>query len=116
MDKRILIVEDSVTLYETIRGYLDHLYEILHATTGREAISLLAKKPDLILLDLNLPDTHGLKMIEHMKETGAKLIVLTGETKSETVATAIQRGADDFIAKPVSPLRLKSSIAKTLAK
>ena len=116
MNEKILIVEDSLTLRETIKGYIDHLYDVSHATNGQDAITLLAEKPDLILLDLNLPDTHGLKMIEQMKETGAKVIVLTGETKSESVASALRSGADDYLAKPVCATRLKLSIAKVLEK
>ncbi len=113
--KKILIVEDNIVLYETIRGYLDHMYEITHAETGEQAMALLSEKPDLVLLDLNLPDTHGLQMIEKIKKTGVIIVVLTGEVKSESVVEAVQKGANDYIAKPVSPILLKSSIAKHLS-
>lgn len=114
MATKLLIVEDSVTIFETVRAYLEHIYELDHALTGKEGIEKLKKSPSLVLLDLNLPDVHGLNLIQKIKELHIPIIVMTGEKSKETVIKALQGGISDYLTKPIDPLRLKKSIEKAL--
>ena len=118
MKPKVLIIEDSITIFETIQAYIEHLYKIDHVISGKEAFLILSKEvtPDVILLDLNLPDIHGLKLMSKIKEKNIPFIIMTGEKSKEIIIKAIQGGAVDYLTKPIDPKRLKTSLEKALKK
>ena len=103
--RRILIVEDEFVNRELLRAYLEDEYELLFAETGAEALEAVRANLDtlsLVLLDLILPDLHGLDILREIKQDTAlnriPVIVLTGDTESEV--ESLNTGASDFISKP----------------
>lgn len=114
----VLLVDDE----DTIRLFLektlcDEGYEALTAATGNEALELtMSELPDLVLLDLKLPDLSGLEVLKQIKESVPEVcvIMLTAFGDIETAVTAIKRGAFDFVSKPVNLEQLLMTIEKGL--
>ncbi len=107
--RQILIVEDEFVNREILKANLEQDYEILTAETGALALDLAAENADtlsLILLDLNLPDMHGMDILHRLKEedqfSRIPVIVLTSDTEAEV--ESLNSGANDFISKPY-PMR-----------
>jgi diguanylate cyclase (GGDEF)-like protein len=103
--RRILIIEDEFVNRELLKAYLEDKYELLIAETGAEALEAVRKHFDtlsLVMLDLILPDMHGLDILREIKQdpdlSRIPVIVLTGDTESEVESLNI--GASDFISKP----------------
>ena len=103
--RRILIVEDEFINREILKANLDQDYDILLAETGEQALSVAEAEADtlsLVLLDLNLPDMHGMDILRRMKEddrfSRIPVIVLTSDTEAEV--DSLNSGANDFISKP----------------
>ena len=111
--KRILVVEDQVDLAMTIGDYLSadgHKVQLCH--NGQEAIdqfNLIA--PDLVILDISLPDTDGMKILSMIRQT-SKIPVLMLSARSNDVDKifALGLGADDYITKPFSPGELVARV------
>jgi two-component system response regulator AtoC len=114
----ILLVDDE----DTIRLFLektlrDEGYEALTAATGTAAIELTRSElPDLVLLDLKLPDMSGLDVLKQIKEEVPEVcvIMLTAFGDIETAVTAMKKNAFDFVSKPVNLEQLLMTIAKGL--
>lgn len=103
--RRILLVEDEPINQEILRAYLEDSYEILVAPSGAEALELLHAQYEtlsLILLDLNLPDIHGLELLRRIKEDSrsSRLSVIVMTADSEAEVESLTLGASDFIPKP----------------
>lgn len=102
--KRILVVDDEIEIVRALqRGLVAHGYEVLTATTGETALETVAQqRPDLLLLDLNLPGISGLdvcKQIRTQSELPA-IIVITVRDKERDKVRALDLGADDYVSKP----------------
>jgi two-component system response regulator AtoC len=114
----ILLVDDE----DTIRLFLEKTlreegYEALTAATGTEALELTKSElPDLVLLDLKLPDMSGLDVLKQIKEEVPEVcvIMLTAFGDIETAVTAMKKGAFDFVSKPVNLEELLITIGKGL--
>ena len=103
--RRILLVEDEFTNQEILKMYLEGRYEVIQAGTGREALDALraqAEKISLILLDLNLPDFHGLELLREVKADTrfARIPVIVMTVDSGAEVESLTLGAIDFIPKP----------------
>ncbi|HER43806.1 MAG: sigma-54-dependent Fis family transcriptional regulator [Candidatus Krumholzibacteriota bacterium] len=115
----ILLVDDE----DTIRLFLEKTlreegYEALTAATGEEALELAWKElPDLVLLDLKLPDMSGIDVLGRIKESVPEIgvIMLTAFGDIETAVSAIKKGAFDFVSKPVNLEQLLLTLEKGLA-
>ena len=102
---RVLIVDDdpllqkSLGLFLTIRGY-----EVEGALTGHDALEAFARRrPDLIVLDLALPDRDGIEVCLRVRqESAVPIIVLSARGKDQDKVTALEQGADDYVSKPFS--------------
>ena len=103
--RRILLVEDEFINQEILRLYLSDTYEVILAATGAEALQVIRSQYEvlsLILLDLNLPDIHGLDVLREVKSDVryARLPVIVMTADSEAEVECLTLGAIDFIPKP----------------
>ena len=100
---RVLVVDDEPQILRALRINLRvRHYEVDTAATGSQALEAAAKHPpDLVLLDLGLPDLEGVEVIEGLRGwTRAPIIVLSGRTDSTDKVDALDAGADDYVTKP----------------
>lgn len=117
---KILIVEDEVAIREVIRFALESAdYQVFEAGQADEARSEInARSPDLILLDLMLPGQSGLELARQLKQNpktrDLPIIMLTGKIRQQDKIAGFELGADDYIAKPFSPLELLARIKAVL--
>ena len=100
---KILIVDDEPHIRKLLRmGLTTQGYQILEATNGKTALELLSKEPDLVILDLGLPDIQGhelLRMIRARNE-GVPIVVLSSRGDEAGKVQALDFGADDYVTKP----------------
>lgn len=122
---RVLIIDDERPVLMTLEALLTaNGYEVFAANTGRAGRHLLASgKPDLVLLDLGLPDADGMDLLREMKaaQPDLEIIILTGQDSLHNAIESIKLGAFHFISKPYAPEELLSllahaSEARTLAR
>lgn len=100
---RVLIVDDEPAIARALRPALEgHQFTVATAATGSEALSLLESfSPDLLLLDLGLPDTDGVTLAgEIRRSTAAPIIVLSVQDAERDKIAALDNGADDYVTKP----------------
>jgi CheY-like chemotaxis protein len=111
---RVLVVDDNLDTAETLRFLLrDMGHEVEFAINGRAALECSRRfRPDLVFLDLGLPDFDGCELARLMKaEAGAerlRIIALTGRASDEDRQRARDAGCDEFIVKPLDPRFLES--------
>jgi DNA-binding NtrC family response regulator len=102
--KRILVVDDEALIRENLERLLkEENYQVTSVPTGTDALNIIsATENDVVLLDLNLPDMHGLDVLKKIKEFDPDLlvIVITGYASVESAVEAIKLGAYDYIKKP----------------
>jgi len=116
MRKKILIVEDNSDLLAVLRLSLKQAgFAVATATDGIEALKKARSiSPDLILLDLVLPELDGFAVCETLRKDAATaavpVIVLTGLTSEFTRYAGMESGASDYVTKPISPAELVSKI------
>jgi len=117
-DHRILLVEDEPAIAAVYREYLNgRHYRITEAITGQQAIEAIEEHiPDAILLDLQLPDMNGRKILEYVKARAlpTAVIVITGHGSVDVAVEIMQAGAFDFIEKPFTADRLVVTLENTL--
>lgn len=102
-ESAVLLIEDEPEIRRFLRATLpQQKYRITEAATGREGLAQVsARNPDLILLDLSLPDADGLDLIRQIREWGSiPIIVLSAREQESIKATALDLGADDYVTKP----------------
>jgi two-component system KDP operon response regulator KdpE len=100
---RILIVDDEPPIRKLLRmGLTSQGYEVLDAPNGKTALELLDKKPDLVILDLGLPDIDGLELLRRIRsrEEGLPVVVLSSRGDEAGKVAALDLGADDYVTKP----------------
>ena len=118
MLQKVLLVEDSTSLAILYKQYVkDEPYEFFHVTTGEQAKAFMEKNPpQLVILDLKLPDMSGQDVLAWMKEKQlpTAVIVATAHGTINIAVNLLQSGADDFIEKPIQANRLKTSITNHL--
>ena len=118
MKARILIVEDEKAARQALSSLLsDEGYEVLTAADGAAAQTIaLQQEPDLILLDIRLPDIDGLTVLEKLRQgyCDAAVIVMTAYATSSNAIKATQYGAFDYITKPINDEHLNLLIRRAL--
>lgn len=115
--KSVLIVEDELAIVRFLRASLqDGGFGLLEATTGRRALELAAtKKPDVILLDLGLPDMDGLEVLSGLRQwTSAPIIILSARGQEGDKIAALDAGADDYLTKPFGVAELMARMRVSL--
>lgn len=113
----ILVVDDETKILEIVRAYLEKEgYSVLTAERGEAALSLAAKaNPDLVVLDLMLPDMGGEDVCRRLRETSqVPILMLTAKVSEEERVSGLAMGADDYLTKPFSPRELVARIAAIL--
>jgi two-component system KDP operon response regulator KdpE len=100
---KILVVDDEPPIRKLLRmGLTSQGYQVLEAPNGRTALELLAKKPDLVILDLGLPDIDGLDLLRRLRHRQENLpvVVLSSRGDETGKVAALDLGADDYVTKP----------------
>lgn len=117
--KRILMADHVSADIKFVEETLGDFYNVTAAQSGEQALLLLKEKtPDLILLDINLPDKNGYEVMEELKKDQklkeVPVIFLTAEADSQSEIKGLKMGAMDFIRKPFDPEIMRSRIEKVL--
>ena len=105
----VLVVEDERKLRDFVRSYLERAgFTVLSTGSGAEAITLAADgAPDLVVLDLGLPDVPGETVARELRDSSAvPILMLTAKTAEEDRIRGLELGADDYVTKPFSPREL----------
>jgi len=113
MARTILVVEDETTLRETLADALEvEGFRVIAAADGREALTRFrADKPDLILLDLMLPELSGIEVCRIIRaESGVPIVMLTAKDSELDKVVGLELGADDYVTKPFSLRELSARI------
>lgn len=117
--KRILIVDDEAGIRDSLKLLLATTFEVSVAAGGREALKLINDEapPDLILLDVAMPDLGGLEVLRELRDRQLKVpvIMLTATQTVQVAVAAMKLGAVDFVGKPFDVDELTSLMAQTLA-
>jgi CheY-like chemotaxis protein/HPt (histidine-containing phosphotransfer) domain-containing protein len=112
--KTILAVDDTPFFLSVLKKILQDIeYKLICVTSGMDALIYLEKhKPDIFLLDIDMPEMNGYELAARIRKTGQKapIVFLTGNAKKENVIKAVQAGAADFIVKPINKEEILSKI------
>jgi two-component system KDP operon response regulator KdpE len=114
---RILVVEDDAGIREVLRALLETgTYRLVEAETATRAlVEARAHKPDLLLVDLGLPDGDGVEVIRKVREWSAvPIVVLSARTSEAQKIAALDAGADDYVTKPFSAPELLARVRAAL--
>ena len=117
MSIKILIIEDEKNISKLLRTILMTAeYDVVEASTGSEALSLITSHcPDLILLDLGLPDMNGVDLLRSVRQwTSTPILVISARTHESDKVEALDLGADDYITKPFGASELLARIRMAL--
>jgi DNA-binding response OmpR family regulator len=116
---KILVIEDAPEVVESVRlGFMVQWREVefLAATTGREGLDLVEREtPDLVLLDIGLPDADGYKVLEDIRAfSDVPVVMLTARDDTMDKVKGLELGADDYVTKPFNHLELLARIKALL--
>lgn len=117
--KHIYIVDDSKTILKHAEGLLIGAYKVSLFQSGRAVLEqMLTEVPDLVLLDINMPEMDGYQVFQYMKDSKRlnkiPVIFLTADTRQESEVKGLEMGAMDYITKPFAPMVMQSRIARIL--
>ncbi|KEI83237.1 response regulator transcription factor [Clostridium botulinum] len=117
MKETILVIDDEVKIIEVIKLYLENEgYTVIQATSGIEALKKQSEfNPDLLILDLMLPDISGENVCERIrKQSEVPIIMLTAKSSEDSILNGYSIGSDDYITKPFSPKQLVAKVNAVL--
>ena len=117
MAERILIVEDEINIATPVKTYLEKAgFDVDHALTGADALRLMeATPPNLIVLDLNLPDIDGLEVCRRIRATSqVPIIMVTARDDDIDKIVGLEVGADDYLTKPFNVRELVARVKAIL--
>ncbi len=116
---KILVVDDEEVICNLLKDFLGEKgYEVTVTGTGKEALELSKTvSPDVVLLDIELPDMKGLEVLQRLRaiKKDLKVLILTGHGTMETAIGAMQLGAYDHLSKPFELNSLEEKIKKLIA-
>ena len=118
---KILLVDDEADILEFLKYNLEQeKFEVLETTNGKDALKLLSQKPDLIVLDIMMPEMDGFELYEMIKKNkdskDIPIIFLTAKSGETDEIKGLNLGASDYIQKPISPKKLIARIKSNLRK
>ena len=114
---RILVVDDEPMVREVLAGYLTRDgYVVDEASTGQDALDLAAEtKPDLVVLDVMLPEIDGFAVLTRLRQTSTvPVILLTARAEEPDRVVGLELGADDYVVKPFSPREVVARVRTVL--
>jgi len=114
---RILVIDDEPPIRKLLRLGLDAQgYQTLEAPNGKAALELVAEKPDLIILDLGLPDIQGLELLRMLRarDESVPIVVLSSRDDEAGKVQALDLGADDYVTKPFGMAELLARLRAAL--
>ena len=114
---QILLVDDELSIQRAMAPLLrSRGYSVTLAGTGREALDLFAReRPDLLILDLGLPDMNGIEVCRQVRELAdTPILILSARGAEKDKVAALDQGADDYMTKPFGPEELMARVRATL--
>jgi two-component system alkaline phosphatase synthesis response regulator PhoP len=117
MNATILIIEDEASIRTVARAYLEQAgFRVLLTDNGPEGVDLARReRPDLVILDLNLPGMDGMEVAARLRqESDVFIIMLTARSEESDRVAGLRIGADDYVIKPFSPRELVARIEAIL--
>jgi two-component system alkaline phosphatase synthesis response regulator PhoP len=117
MNELILVVDDEPRIAKQARDYLEHSgFRVIEANDGKNALTMVRHaRPDLIVLDLNLPGMDGLDVCRAVRrESDTPIIMLTARAEETDRLIGLELGADDYVVKPFSPRELAARVKVVL--
>ncbi|URI10707.1 response regulator [Aquincola tertiaricarbonis] len=118
---KVLYIEDAETSMAVVEGMMQHFpgVQLLQATTGRQGVEMVRQeRPDLVLLDMHLPDISGLEVVrilnQEISDRGLRVTILTGDKLSMDIIKAMSLGAFEYWIKPVELRVLASGLRRAL--
>lgn len=116
MKSHILVVDDDIDLCNLVSEYLSNeFFHVDIANTAKQALNRISKsRPDLILLDIRLPDMDGLNLLTDLKRQNLDVILLSGKTEVADKVSGLELGAEDYITKPFHVRELLARIKLVL--
>ncbi|GAB6087587.1 response regulator transcription factor [Alkaliphilus crotonatoxidans] len=116
MGKRILIVDDEIDIVNMLKDYFQlNGYEVMTALDGKGAIKWVERHPDIILLDINMPDVDGIEVCSQIRNyVCCPILFLTARVEDSDKIKAFGMGGDDYIVKPFSIEELGARVAAHL--
>lgn len=117
MAYKILVVDDELTLLNTVRAYLEQEgFSVQIASDGRPALQLFRNfQPDVVVLDIMLPEIDGLEVLHQLRQSSdVYVIMLTAKADEADKVIGLGLGADDYVTKPFSPRELVARIKASL--
>ena len=117
MSKTVLVVDDEARLVNLVKAYLEQGgFRVVTARNGREALFIARQeKPDLILLDIMMPEMDGHEFMRvHRQERATPIILLTAKVEEDDKIIGLELGADDYVTKPFSPRELMARVRAVL--
>ena len=120
MQTKILVVDDESNIRELVKFHMEkESYLVVEAENGQEALNKIkTERPDLIILDLMLPDIDGLEVCRRTKSnrqtSGIPIVILTAKQEEVDMILGLELGADDYLTKPFSPRALLARIKAVL--
>ena len=116
MKHKILVVDDESMITELLSDHLgDEGYEVYTATCAEQALKLLPKNPNIIILDINMPGMDGLELCRNIREhVSCPILFVTARITEQDKIYGLQYGGDDYITKPFSLKELSARVAAHL--
>lgn len=118
MADSVLLIDDDVDVLRAIGNYFERMgYEVTRELSGEAGLATFDRlRPEVVILDLRLPGMDGLEVLEHLRQRGAAVILLTGQGDLETAVRAMQLGAENFLTKPIDMPHLAAATARVADK
>ena len=113
----LLVVDDEMGVRESLKMVLGKEFRLIEASSVETALAQVAEsRPDLVLLDMIMPKSDGLVVLQRIKEIhpGCAVIILTGVNSQQLATKALEGGAFDFIGKPFDIVDLRQKVARAI--
>ncbi len=117
VERRVLVIDDEPGIRRVVKDALrPDVSTVLEARSGDEALSIAAaERPDLIVLDLGLPDMDGIEVCRRLRAwTSAPIVVLSARDSEDEKTALLDAGADDYVTKPFGPAELRARVRAQL--
>jgi DNA-binding NtrC family response regulator len=114
----LLLMDDDPAVLRAVGNYFESIgTEVYRASSAAGALEAYERaRPDVVILDLGLPDANGLEVLEHLRGLGVAVIMLTGQGDIETAVRAMQLGAENFLTKPIDMPHLAAATTRVAEK